>query len=97
MSDTLDQSNFRKFAQKAIAAYDKKGMIVDEMLWAGIIGHYDAEIERLRAALQRVAMPGYGLQGLIEDGATDEEQHRYWVDRCGSMRAIARRALEGKP
>jgi hypothetical protein len=81
MSDTLDQSNFREFAQKAIAAYDKKGMIVDEMLWAGIIGQYDAEAERLRSALTK-------LYQAVKN--SPELRH-------SKLHGLVNRALDGEP
>lgn len=46
MTESLNKTNFRKFAKDTIASYDKKGMIVDAMLWGAIIRHYENELKR---------------------------------------------------
>jgi hypothetical protein len=46
---TLSKSNFREFAKRAIAQYEKKDLIVDALLWSAIIGHYEAAIKKAAA------------------------------------------------
>lgn len=43
--DPLNSTNFRQFAEDAIKVYEKKGMILDALLWHGIIGHYNAALD----------------------------------------------------
>jgi len=42
----LSRDNYRQFAQRAIEAYERKGMLVDALLWSGIIGHYEASLPK---------------------------------------------------
>ena len=44
--DSLNETNFRDYAQKMIAKYNEKGMFVDAMLWASVIGHYERALTR---------------------------------------------------
>ena len=63
---------------------------------ADLIETQAREIERLREALLRIAGDGYGLQGLIEDGAvTAENLADYWYSELTYRRRIARAALAG--
>jgi hypothetical protein len=43
---TLDENNFRAFAQHAIEKYFDKGMFVDGMLWSRIIALYEKALEK---------------------------------------------------
>ncbi len=52
-----------------------------------------ARVERLEKALREIAAPRYGLQGLVEEAATDIAIENYWHDTAGSYVRIARRAL----
>jgi hypothetical protein len=45
----LGPDNFRDYAQAAIKSYADKRMLVDALLWRGIIGHYE---RALAAALE---------------------------------------------
>ncbi len=56
-----------------------------------------AENARLREALEYIRKPQYGLQGIIEDGDSDEERAAYfsgWCDRYQDRARAALRALE---
>lgn len=44
-------------------------------------------------ALRRIAAPGHGLQGLLEDGASDAEIAEYWSKQALRFQSIAREAL----
>lgn len=44
-NDTLNETNFREFARKAIEKYEQKGMLIDAMLWGAIIGYYERALE----------------------------------------------------
>jgi hypothetical protein len=43
-NEVLGPTNFQEFARRAIEKYKKESMIIDSMLWAGIIAHYDHAI-----------------------------------------------------
>ena len=60
---------------------------------ADYIEALEAENARLREALERIAAHGYGLQSLVEDGASDTEIADYWMSEVGRRRHIARAAL----
>jgi hypothetical protein len=49
--EVLSESNYRDFAQRAVASYHDKGMIVDALLWRHIVAHYEAERTRLLGAM----------------------------------------------
>lgn len=49
--DSLNETNFRETAQRAIVAYDKKHMIFDSLLWSSIISYYDRALDKLTAEL----------------------------------------------
>lgn len=51
----------------------------------------------LREALEQIARAKYGLQGLLEDGESDEAITRYWADLAHSYERIARAALAAAP
>ena len=51
----------------------------------------------LREALEQIARTKYGLQGLLEDGESDQEIARYWSDLAHSYERIARAALAAAP
>lgn len=51
------------------------------------------ENERLRESLRRISSPQYGLQGLIEDGASEGEITQYWANLASSFATTARIAL----
>jgi len=56
----------------------------------------EAENARLREALEYIRKPQYGLQGIIEDGDSDEERAAYfsgWCDRYQDRARAAIRAL----
>jgi len=56
-----------------------------------------AGVARLRDALEYIRKPQYGLQGIIEDGDSDEERAAYfsgWCDRYQDRARAALRALE---
>lgn len=41
----IDKSNFRETAQAAIKKYQDKGMILDALLWARIVGLYEKALD----------------------------------------------------
>lgn len=51
---TLTRANFREYAQRAVDKYAEKNMLVDSLLWAWIIGHFEAEIEDYRKLLAHI-------------------------------------------
>lgn len=51
------------------------------------------ENARLRKALEKIAGNRYGLQGLIEDGASDVDIAAFWSRECSIFQAAAREAL----
>lgn len=57
----------------------------------------EAENARLRAALEQIAAPSFGLQGLVEDGASEHEISEYHASEWLRMQRIAREALEETP
>jgi len=42
---SLNETNFREFARKAIEKYEQRGMLIDAMLWSAIIGHYNTALD----------------------------------------------------
>lgn len=58
------------------------------------IAKRDARIVVLRDALKQIARNGYGLQGLIEDGSSDERIAEYWASEANGRTQLARKALE---
>ena len=42
---TLSESNYRDFAKRIIEKYSEKNMIIDALLWAQVIGFYEAALE----------------------------------------------------
>lgn len=44
-SGKIDASNFRETAQKIIAKYFEKGMLVDALLWAEVIRLYNVALD----------------------------------------------------
>lgn len=50
-------------------------------------------VTALVEALRAITAPGYGLQGLLEDGASDAEVAEYWCKKAQRQQAIARAAL----
>lgn len=46
LKSDLDETNFRSFAKKAIESYQKKGMLVDVLLWGGIIREYELALDK---------------------------------------------------
>jgi hypothetical protein len=44
-SESLSNENFREWAKQCIAAYRKKGQIVDAMIWARIIAFYELALK----------------------------------------------------
>ena len=55
----------------------------------------EAENARLRDALEYIQKPQYGLQGIIEDGDSDEERANYFSAWCNRYQNRARSALRG--
>jgi len=54
-------------------------------------------IEKLEAALRRIAQNHYGLQGMMEDGTdTLDAKVEYYARQTTRRQQIARKALEGK-
>ena len=53
----------------------------------------EAENARLRDALEYIQKPQYGLQGIIEDGDSDEERANYFSAWCNRYQNRARAAL----
>lgn len=64
-----------------------------EYVRADLVERYSRENERLREALKIISAPQYGLQELIEDGASEEEFTRYWMRLASSFASTARIAL----
>lgn len=61
---------------------------------------YKSELTALKAkldvaveALNEIAKSGYGLQGLIEDKASDDEIANYWATECQARQAIAHKTI----
>jgi hypothetical protein len=48
--EVLSDENYRRFAQKAIEKYSEKGMLIDSMMWAQVIGRYEAALLARQAA-----------------------------------------------
>jgi hypothetical protein len=57
----------------------------------------DAEIERLRAALEEIAKPDYGYMDIIEAGYPAEKHADYFAHMVGWRRRTARAALKETP
>lgn len=53
----------------------------------------EVENARLREALEYIQKPQYGLQGITEDGDSDEERANYFSAWCGRYQDRARAAL----
>ena len=53
----------------------------------------EAKLEKTMEALIKIAGHGYGLQGLLEDGASDSEIADYWMREVGRRQAIAKAIL----
>lgn len=45
-SDNIDETNYRNTAHRMVAKYEEKGMIVDALLWAHIVGHYETALKK---------------------------------------------------
>lgn len=58
------------------------------------IAKRDARIVALRDALKQISRRGCGLQGLIEDGASDEKIAEYWANNVHYRIQLAYKALE---
>ncbi len=56
----------------------------------------DPENARLIEALRHISAPKYGLQGLIENSASEEEIGNHWRDLAQSYEQEARDALYAK-
>lgn len=41
----LSEENFREYAQKAIKTYEEKNMVIDAIVWSGIIAHYNRALD----------------------------------------------------
>jgi hypothetical protein len=71
----LSRENYRTFAQDAIAQYERKGMIIDAMLWNAIMDHCDADLKRkddaLFAALSVLSMAN------VPDGTTHTSKQAF--------------------
>lgn len=46
---SLDETNYREFAKRAIDKYASKGMVIDAMLWRTIIKYYEDALVRKSA------------------------------------------------
>lgn len=44
LGESIDASNFKETAQRIIAKYNEKGLIIDALLWSAIIGYYNAAL-----------------------------------------------------
>jgi hypothetical protein len=42
----LDETNFREWAQRMIEQYVSKGMVIDSLVWARIIGLYNEALDK---------------------------------------------------
>jgi hypothetical protein len=82
----------RQLAAKDAEIAGLQGAVVT---YGNTIRDQHAEIAQLLEALEQIARPGYGLQGLLEDDATDEEICRYWADGVERLKEIASAALAG--
>jgi hypothetical protein len=45
-NEVLNDTNFPLVAQRAIAKYEQKNMVIDALLWSAIIAKYDAALAR---------------------------------------------------
>jgi hypothetical protein len=65
--------------------------------YPAIVAHITA-LERREAtavgALREIAAHRYGLQGLLEDGASEEDIQQYWANLVFQLQSIARSALQ---
>ena len=52
-----------------------------------------AELAEAVEVLRHICAPQYGLQGIIEDGDSDEERARYFSGLCGRYQAKSRAFL----
>lgn len=50
-NEVIGENNFREVADRAIEQYQKKGMIIDALLWAKLIGHYNAALDAAKARI----------------------------------------------
>ena len=71
---TLDETNFKEFAEKAIAKYAENDMPIDKMLWSCIIGLYNKEIATLQTTIrerekeiEQLESECGNLQGQVDD------------------------------
>lgn len=50
-------------------------------------------LETLLGALKRISAPQYGLQGLMEDNAKEEDFTKYWRNMASGFASMARSAI----
>lgn len=50
-------------------------------------------VETLLGVLKRISAPQYGLQGLMEDNAKEEDFTKYWCNMASGFASMARAAI----
>lgn len=46
--ESIDETNYRRYARKAIERYHKKNMMADAFFWSHIIGLYERELKKAK-------------------------------------------------
>ena len=52
-TDILDATSYREVAQRAIKTYEKKGMLIDGLMWGQIIGFYEEALKEAQRTIQK--------------------------------------------